>query len=361
VSERVLITGRGVLSPIGCDWPSFAAAVRARRAASPVALPGSTAEDPPLCHPISDRSIFANEGAKREDEPLTMLAIAAAGQALREAGITADGAPLDGVGLVMSTALGPSGAVESYLENLARRGPRGARPAAFVDTLLSMAASRVGIALRLRGSTAVLGGSSAFELASDWVRAGREAAVVAGAGDCLSPKCARYHRALAQRSGAPRAPLGQGAGFLVLESAAHAAERGARAFGEVLGAGAASEPQDVSLPWAADPEGCAFAAAMAGALAEAGLGPEAAGLVVLAAGDDASERGELAAVRALLGREPALLRPKRLLGEALGAGAGLSLLAALAELESAQEPAVALVNAFELGGAITSLVLRVPA
>ena len=360
MSERVVITGRGVLSAAGCDWPSFAAAVRERRAATPVPFPGSTAGDPPLVHLISEPALLVS-GAKREDEPLTALAIAAAEQALREAGIASDGAPLDGVGLVMSTALGPSGAVESYLETLLQRGPRGARPGAFVDTLLSMAASRVGIALRLRGSTAVLGGSSAFELARDWLRAGRERAVVAGAGDCLSPKCARYHRELAKRSGAQRALLGQGAGFLVLESAAHAAERGARPVGEIVGVGAASEPQDVSLPWSADPAGCAFTSAMGGALAEAGMSPDAVGLVALAAGDEASEAGELAALRAVFGREPSLLRPTRLFGEALGASAALSLLAVLAELEMAPEPTLALVNAFELGGAVTSLAVRAPA
>jgi 3-oxoacyl-[acyl-carrier-protein] synthase II len=359
----VLITGRGVVSPLGCDWPSFASAVRARRAAPAAPFPGSIADDPPLCHPLSDTAALARSGARRDDEPLTALAIAAAEQALREAGISPNGAPLDGVGLVMSTALGPSGAVEAYLETLLKKGPRASRPALFVDTLLSMPASRLGIALRLRGSTAVLGGSSSFELARDWVRAGRDPAIVAGSGEYLSPKCARYFRELAGRSGVQRALLGQGAGFLVLESAARAAERRARPLGEILGAGAASEPQEVSVPWSVDPEGLAFASAMRTALAEAGVPPEAVGLVALAAGDDASEVGELAAVRTVLGAGGAcaVLRPKRLFGEALGASAALSLLAVLAELEAAPEPTAALVNAFEMGGAVTSLIVRAPA
>jgi 3-oxoacyl-(acyl-carrier-protein) synthase len=359
----VLITGRGVVSPLGCDWPSFASAVRARRAAPTTPFPGSIADDPPLCHPLSDTAALVRNGAKRDGEPLTAVAIAAAEQALREAGISQNGAPLDGVGLVMSTALGPSGAVETYLEMLLKKGPRASRPALFVDTLLSMPASRLGIALRLRGSTAVLGGSSSFELARDWVRTGRDGAIVVGAGEYLSPKCARYYRELAGRSGVQRALLGQGAGFLVLESAARAAKRGARPLGEILGAGAASEPQDVSVPWSADPAGLAFASAMRGALAEAGVPPEGVGLVALAAGDDVSEVAELAAIRAVLGGSDAcpVLRPKRLFGEALGASAALSLLAALAELETAPKPTAALVNAFEMGGAVTSLIVRAPA
>jgi 3-oxoacyl-[acyl-carrier-protein] synthase II len=353
---RAVITGRGVLSPIGCDWASFAAAVREGRAAAPEPFP-SAAPDPPLWYPISETSLVAQEG-KRPEEPLTTLVTAAAGQALAEAGILATNAPHDDVGLVMSTTLGPSGAIESYLEALAARGPRSARPAHFVDTLLSMPASRLGITFGLRGSTAVLGGSSALELAGDWVRSGRERTVLAGSGECVSAKCARYLAVHAERSGAARVALGQGAGFVVVESLERAAERGAHNLGEVLGAGAASEPQRIGVPWSADPEGRAFACAMGSALKEAEIAPEDVGLVALAAVDDASEAGELAAVRDVLGRGPALLRPKRLFGEALSASAALGLLAALAELEGRLDGAVAMVNAFELGGGVTSLVVR---
>jgi 3-oxoacyl-[acyl-carrier-protein] synthase II len=267
----------------------------------------------------------------------------------------------------MNTVLGPSAAVEAYLERLRERGPKAARPGLFVDTLLSMPASRVGIALRLRGSTAVLGGSNPFELALDWVRGGRENTIVAGGGEHQSPKCLRYHRALTERSGAERPLLAQGAAFVVLEAAEHAKERGTASLGELLGAGAAAEPQEVALPWSSDPVGRAFALAMRAALTDAAVEPEEVRSVALAAGDDTSEAGELAALRAVFGDQATsltLLRPKRLLGEALGASAALSLLATLAGLEDAPtrrgQPAVAMVNAFEMGGAVTSLVVRVP-
>ncbi len=363
--RRVVITGRGVCSGLGGDWPSFAAAVRAQADAPVAPFPGALAGDPALCHPLSSPEALASAASERHDEPLGALATIAVREALTEAGVSLDGTPLDDVGLVMNTVLGPSTAVEAYLERLRDRGPRAGRPGRFVDTLLSMPASRVGIALRLRGSTAVLGGSSPFELALDWVRRGREHSIVAGGSEYHSPKCLRYYRALAERSGAERPLLAQAAAFVVVEAAGHAEERGASALAELLGAGAASEPQDVALPWGADPEGRAFACAMRDALADAGLGPEAVGSVALAAGDEASEAGELAALRAAFGGRAAslrLLRPKRALGEALGASAGLSLLATLAELDDGADaqPTVVMVNAFEMGGAVTSLVVRVP-
>ena len=289
--RRVIITGRGVHSPLGCDWPSFAAAVRAGERAPASHFPGALTDDPVLFHPLLDGETVL------DGEPLSALATATVRAALSEAGIHANGAFLDDVGLVMSTVLGPSTAVEAYLERLWIGGPRAARPALFVDTLLSMPASRVGIALRLRGSTAVLGGSSPFELALDWVRHGREHTVVAGGGEYHSPKCLRYYRVLAERSGADRALLAQGAAFVVLEASEHAE----RPLAELLGAGAASEPQEAALPWNDDPEGRVFALAMHAAVSDAGIAPSDIQSVALAAGDDASEAGELAALRSVFG------------------------------------------------------------
>ncbi|MCI0849793.1 MAG: hypothetical protein J4N26_02440, partial [Chloroflexi bacterium] len=156
---------------------------------------------------------------------------------------------------------------------------------------------------------------------------------------------------------------GQGAAFIVLEAAEHARSRGAQPSGELLGAGAAGEPQAVSVPWPADPRGRAFAAAMRAALKDAGLAPLDIDTVVLAAADDASEEGELAALRAVFngsGESPALLRPKRLLGETLGASAGIGLLTALAAAGEgeAQGTRTALVNAFEMGGSVSSLIVK---
>jgi 3-oxoacyl-[acyl-carrier-protein] synthase II len=351
-----VITGRGVLSALGADWASFSAAVRAGHRAALSGAPGATKSDTPMCYALPGGVLT---GGKRE-EPLSTIATQAVRQSLAEASINAGGEPLDGVGLIMNNVLGPSGAVESYLEVLAAKGPRACRPAHFVDTLLSMPASRVGIELKLRGSPAVLGGSSPFELALSWLRHGRERTIVAGAAECLSPKCIWFHRVLAERSGSPRLALAQGAAFVVLDTPEEAERRRAPSLGEVLGAGAASEPQEMAVPWSVDPAGRAFEIAARGALADAELGPEDVSAVALSAGDDASEVGEMDGLGRVFGPRLAslsILRPKRLFGEALGASAGLALLAALAGSEGHRQGAT-MVSSFEMGGAVTSLVVR---
>ena len=353
MTERAVLTGRGVASPLGGSWPAFARALRDGVSAPVGPFPGAAVGDPPPCHPLVPPAGFDGGGRA---EPLGALAAAVAREALTDAGIDLSAPPFDDIGLVMSTVLGPSGAVEAYLERLAEKGPRASRPAQFVDTLPSMPGSRVGIALGLRGSTAVIGGSSPFELALDWLRSGRAHAVVAGGGDLVSPKCARYLQELAARAGG-RPLLAPAAAFAALESEARARERGAKALASLIGAGAASEPQDVALPWSVDPEGRAFADAMRDALADAGVGTRDVRTVALASGDDAAEAGERVAVGELFGDASlALLRPKRALGEGLAASAGLALLATLALAGHG----VAVVNAFEMGGAVTSLVLELP-
>jgi 3-oxoacyl-[acyl-carrier-protein] synthase II len=356
-ARHAIITGRGAISALGPDIAAFEAAVRGRRGAFPVPAPGSVGADIPLCYVIPEGLL---PDGKR-DEPLSSLAIAAAAQALAEARIDVGGAPLDDVGFIMNNVLGPSGAVESYLEALALKGPRPMKPTHFVDTILSMPGARVGIAHKLRGSTAVLGGSSPFEPALSWLRQGREHTIVAGAGEFLSPKCIRFHRELSKRSGVERLPLAQGAAFLVLETPERAARRSATSFGQLLGAGAASEPQDVSVPWSVDPAGRAFELSVREALADAGVSGGDITMVSLAAGDTASQECEVAGVARVLGSRTASLefrRSKSLFGEALGASVGLCLLATLVELELVG--GVAIVNALEQGGAVTTLVVRGP-
>lgn len=351
------ITGRGVLSPAGNGWPSFAEAVREGRQAPTAAFPSTLPDDPVRYHPIAEGAALDGHGR----DPLAAMATAAIQQALTEAGIETGRGPLDDVGLVMNTGFGPSQALEAHLEQLRAKGPLAARPALFVETLLSMPAGRAAISLGLRGSSGVVNGGDPFQLALDWIRAGRERVVVAGGADCLSAKTLRHHRRLASERGAERALLAQGAAFVVLEEPASAARRGAAGLGELLGCGAASVPQEVNLPWPTADSSDAVARSMAEALRDAGLPPDAVAGVCLASGDEAGQGQEARALEAVLGgRTPATFAPKALLGEALGASGALGLLVALAwaGCQRFERGQAILVNAFELGGAISTLVVR---
>ncbi len=62
-----MITGRGVYSPLGCDWPSFASAVREGAVAQAAPFPGASTNDPVFCYLLSDAAAFISGDCIRVD------------------------------------------------------------------------------------------------------------------------------------------------------------------------------------------------------------------------------------------------------------------------------------------------------
>src|SRR5258708_31608693 len=128
--------------------------------------------------------------------------------------------------------------------------------------------------------------------------------------------------------------MGEGAALLVTEPRDLADARGARVLAELVGYGTSFQsPDDESLIFASSE---AMRRAIAGALDDAGIGPDAIDVVAsgvsgLRAFDDA----ELAAIVDVLGARACVVAPKAQLGETLGAGGAMGMAAALAWLDRA--------------------------
>jgi 3-oxoacyl-(acyl-carrier-protein) synthase len=128
------------------------------------------------------------------------------------------------------------------------------------------------------------------------------------------------------------APLGEGAALLTLELAEVARQRGARVLGEVVGYGTAFEPpeRESSLLHASP---LALERAIADALSDAGISPGEVDLVVSGiSGLRAFDEAELKATATALGAETCVVAPKLALGETLGAGGAMGMVAALVYL-----------------------------
>jgi len=150
-------------------------------------------------------------------------------------------------------------------------------------------AETIGDELGIRGprinvSSACSSAAGALGIGGDLITAGRADLVIAGGSDVIVPemfagfygldlltpeKCAPF-------SGPPGTTLGEGAGFLVLESATQARRRGADVLGSLLGYGLSAEAYHATTP---DPSGAGFARAITTALRHAGLRPEDVGYV----------------------------------------------------------------------------------
>jgi len=237
VSREIVITGAGAAEP-GARGAAPASAQSAVDADA-----GGAAIDGALAALLAALPAAARARATRA-ERVTQLALVAACGALADAALAvpADGEPTRDVGIVLGTAFGCFLTNAAFQEKLAAEGMPGASPRLFAATVSNAAAGELAIACRLGGplltvSAGAASGLVALADAAALVRHGRATAVVAGGMDALGGALARW---LGER-GWPVAR--DAANMLVCEDSAHAAARGARVRGAIVGWGSGFEPR----------------------------------------------------------------------------------------------------------------------
>ncbi len=241
-------------------------------------------------------------------------------------------------------------------------------------------------------STACTSAANAIALAATWLRAGRARRVLAGGGDALCHTTLSSFRALELTGTEPCRPfgpdrpgmtLGDGAGFLLLETVDGAIEAGRRPLAEFLGFGLSSDAHHMTAPPA---DGAGAELAMRRALADAGLEPGRVDHVnAHGTGTPLNDAAEAAAISRVFGPRVPVMSCKGLTGHTLGGAGGLEAVAAVLAVQrrrafenlGAAEPAadcpvtlvgpggadipadaVVLSNSFAFGGNNCALVFR---
>jgi 3-oxoacyl-[acyl-carrier-protein] synthase II len=292
-AERVVVTGIGVVSPVGIGRHEMWRTVLAGGSgAGPITQFDTTGFDVSVACEVDgfDPGDFLDRRAARRMDRYAQMAVAAARLALDDArlSVTDDGA---GFGAIIGN--GGSGAIsrEEQHRVMRERGVDRISPFSIPMSVANMGAGHVSIELGLRGPvmavcTACASGSDAIGQAADAIRRGDARAMLAGGADSLvTPFFVSGFNAmkvLTRRPGDPAdAPrpfdrerdgflVGEAAAVLVLESLPDARERGAPIVCEVAGYGASNDGHHITEP---DPEGTPQAAAVRAALADAGLRP----------------------------------------------------------------------------------------
>lgn len=250
MKHAVVMTGAGVVSPLGCSAPALA-----RRLAAGERAPdrdGARVEEIPLdVVPASARTRIG-----RLDR-VCRLALSAAHLAVHDAALPLPLATPERVGLVYGTGLGCLLSDAEFFEKVVAQGAASASPRVFAYTVSSAAAGEISIALGMHGANATLhmgmaAGAGALGYAVDLITGGRADVVLAGAADALDTALVDALRDMRllktpDRSrpfvdAVPGVWPGEGAAFAVLESAAHAAARGARVLARVLAHAEGFEP-----------------------------------------------------------------------------------------------------------------------
>ena len=278
----VVVTGMGVVSPLGCGvepfWRALCAGQSGIRDLSRFDGDGFTFR---RAGEVPAESVSAMDPPEHGDIDLgTRFVMAAAGEALAQAGLERGGAWQEGAGVVLATNFGGIAAGEAALSRDA------ADTAAFRELSFQAAADHVADLWSLRGPRSVIAlscasGAAALTHGAGLVRSGRAQTVLAGGYDALSRFAWSGLSALRTMTRDAIRPFdrtrsgtifGEGAGVLVLEDALGARERGAPALAELAGCGLNNNAFHMTAPARG---GAGSAAVMRAALADAGMDPAA--------------------------------------------------------------------------------------
>jgi 3-oxoacyl-[acyl-carrier-protein] synthase II len=405
----VVVTGLGALTPLGLDVPStWEALLAGRSGIGPITrfdasgLPTRIAGEVDGFDPVA----LLGEKRARRTARFSQLAVAAAREAVADAGLPA--AALAGAGVIVNTAVGGLPETQHEVEALGERGPRRVSPYYVASTIPNMPACEVAIDVGAHGpvnasALACASGNAALLEARRLILAGEADVVIAGGTDAgIAPVMfagLANMGPLSQRNDEPEAAsrpfdadrdgfvFGEGAVVTVVESAAHAAARGARVHGTLLGGALTADAFHMSAP---EPSGAHAAAAIRLAVERTGVEPAAIDWIVAhGTATRANDAVEARAIHSALGDAAGSIpvsSPKSMTGHMIGAAGALSAMAALLAMRdgaipptinlehpdpecdldhvaNTARPAVvrtALVNAFGFGGQNCVVVLQAP-
>ncbi len=306
MKTKVVVTGMGVVSPIGNSVEEFSAALKAGKSGVGMISLFDTADfDVKIAAEVKnfDPSAYMDKKDARKMARFTQFAVAASAQALAQADLIAPPAAegeratlksdAERTGIVMGNGIGGWEVVEESFRKLVASGPRRMPPLTVPLMIGNEAAGNISMVYGTKGPaftqvTACASGTDALGQALDLIRAGRCDVVIAGGTEAaivpfsiggfqmlkaLSTKrCGEPEKASrpfdADRDGFV---MGEGAGVLILESEEHAKKRGARILAEFAGYGATADAYHITAP---DPTGDGGARAITAALKDAGMAPE---------------------------------------------------------------------------------------
>lgn len=363
--RRVVITGLGAVSPLGGDAPTaWAAALAGCSGVGRISLWDASTWPVQINGEVrgfSPELVLGREA--RRYERFTWFALAAAREAVRDAGLP-EGAPLGpGAGVYLGSGIGGAQAIARNAVQLANEGPRHLSPSFVPQSLTNMAAGAVAMAHGATGpslcvATACATGNHSIGEAWRAIRDGDADLILAGGAEGamfdLGLGGFMAMKALSKRNDAPEKAsrpfdrgrdgfvMAEGAGVLVLEDLGAAKARGARVYAEVLGYALNNDAHHITAP----PAGHAGAArCMARAIEKAGLQPQDIDYVnAHGTSTKANDGEESRAIRAVFGAHAdqlAVSSTKSMTGHMLGAAGGIeAIFCALALRDQVMPPTI---------------------
>lgn len=379
--RRVVITGAGVLSPIGTGVQEFWQALcEGRSGAGPLTHFDCTGYDTTFACQLKDfdpEQYLKKVEAKRMD-PFCQYGLIAAMLAIDDAGLDLSSLDMERVGVIMASGIGGMTVLENTHRILIEKGP-GRVPPMFIPMMISdIVAGQIAMRFGFKGPnyvtvSACASSSHALGNAFRTIQYGEADMVVSGGCEAsitpLSVAGFNALKALSTRNDEPMKAsrpfdrdrdgfvMGEGGAVLILEELEHARRRGAKIYGEFLGRGYTADAHHLTAP---APEGEGAQRSMRIALKDAGLEPEAIAHVnTHGTSTPAGDLAEIQAISRVFGAHaPNLLvnSTKSMTGHLLGAAGAIEFLATLLAVQHGLVPPT--INIENLDPEITLHIVR---
>ena len=364
MKNRVVITGMGVVSPIGNDVNTFWSNMKEGICGIDFISAFDTSEgyDVKLAAEVKEF-----DGAKhipkkelRRLDRFSQFAIYAAMDAVEHSGLNLEAEDLTKVGVIVGSGIGGLATIEQEANKLFTRGPKRVSPFFIPMSIGNMAAGNIAIYTGAKGIcttivTACASGTHSIGEAYRAIKSGVNDVILAGGAEAsITPLGVAGFQSLtalslsqdptrasipfdAERDGFV---MGEGAGILVMESLEHAQKRGANIIAEVVGYGATGDAYHITSP---DPSGEGAARAMIEAIEEAGINKEEVGYInAHGTSTPYNDKFETIAIKNVFGdiaKDIPISSTKSMIGHLLGAAGAVEAVTIAKALEDGFIPA----------------------
>lgn len=348
MSRRVVVTGVGLVSPLGvgtaANWEAFCSG---RSGIGPITHFDATQHAARIAGEVKDFDPlqFVDKKDVKKMDVFIQFAVAASTFALDDARFTIDPAEAARVGVFIASGIGGFTTIEREHIELLNGGPRRISPFFIPSAIINLAAGQVSIRFGAKGPnsatcTACSASAHAIGDALEIIRRGRADVMIAGGSEAaitpLGVGGFAAMRALSTRNDDPERAsrpfdrdrdgfiIGEGAGVVILEELGHAMRRDAPIYAELVGYGMSADAFHITAP---SEDGDGAVRVMAAALADAGVDPSAVQYInAHGTSTPHNDRLETLAIKRCFGehaRSLAISSTKSMSGHLLGAAGGL--------------------------------------
>ena len=363
MARRVVVTGLGVVTPLGCEvdesWKKIVAGVSGIRVTESLDTSRMRSQIAGEV-PDFDPSGYLDRRELNRLDRFTQFAMVAGTDAVTDSGI--DFSQYDSFrgGVIMGSGIGGLGTIHEQIEKLLTKGPERVSPLTIPKLMLNAAGGNLSIKYGLRGpnysvATACASATNAMGNAFEAVRDNViDVCITGGSESAITPismSAFGNMRALSERNDDPTKAsrpfdidrdgfvMAEGAGILVFEELESAQKRGAKIHGEVIGYGTTGDAGHITQPAS---DGIGAARAMSIAIKCAGIDPSEVDYInAHGTSTPLGDKAETVAIKSVFGdyaREISISSTKSMLGHSLGASGGIEMVLCVKAINSDTVP-----------------------